>query len=206
MTAYRLARTASVRSAAGIVSAAFIALVPHLAFAHGGLSMEKDLCKLFIGPYTMHFTGYQPLTSGTQEFCEDIPNVGEIVVVLDAVDSSLRKVPIDVRIIRDTGVPETEQDDIENVTVMHLPAKVYSSGTVSLEHTFPKPGKFVGLVTAVDPNGTYVSRFPFSVARSWSWMTPYLLIGIVVLAGAGLYWYSTNLPKMRAARALRKAR
>ena len=28
--------------------------------AHGGLSLADDICKLTIGPYTMHFTGYQP--------------------------------------------------------------------------------------------------------------------------------------------------
>ena len=28
--------------------------------AHGGLSLADDVCKLTIGPYTMHFTGYQP--------------------------------------------------------------------------------------------------------------------------------------------------
>lgn len=33
--------------------------------AHGGLSLAEDMCKLTIGPYTMHFTGYQP--ESTQE-------------------------------------------------------------------------------------------------------------------------------------------
>jgi hypothetical protein len=33
--------------------------------AHGGLSLADDICKLTIGPFTMHFTGYQP--DATQE-------------------------------------------------------------------------------------------------------------------------------------------
>lgn len=30
--------------------------------AHGGLALADDLCILTVGPYTIHFTGYQPLT------------------------------------------------------------------------------------------------------------------------------------------------
>jgi hypothetical protein len=30
------------------------------ATAHGGLQHGKDYCKLRIGPYVAHFTGYQP--------------------------------------------------------------------------------------------------------------------------------------------------
>ena len=41
--------------------------------AHGGLSLADDICKLTIGPYTMHFTGYQPEATQEKEFCEDIP-------------------------------------------------------------------------------------------------------------------------------------
>ena len=49
--------------------------------AHGGLSLADDICKLTIGPYTMHFTGYQPESTQEKEFCEDIPAVGRTVVV-----------------------------------------------------------------------------------------------------------------------------
>ena len=31
--------------------------------AHGGLSLADDMCKLTVGPYMMHFTGYQPNSS-----------------------------------------------------------------------------------------------------------------------------------------------
>ena len=47
--------------------------------AHGGLSLADDVCKLTIGPYTMHFTGYQPEATQEKEFCEDIPATGRTV-------------------------------------------------------------------------------------------------------------------------------
>ena len=28
--------------------------------AHGGLALAEDMCVLTVGPYRMHFTGYQP--------------------------------------------------------------------------------------------------------------------------------------------------
>ena len=83
--------------------------------AHGGLSMEKDFCKLRLGPYAMHFTGYQPEVTGANEFCEDIPRVGHTVVALDALDEPLRDLPIEVRIIRDTG----DESNLGTITVFH---------------------------------------------------------------------------------------
>jgi hypothetical protein len=155
------------------------------AYGHGGLSMEKDMCKLRVGAYAMHFTGYQPEVSGVTEFCEDIPKTGHTVVALDAVDDALRAIPIEVRIIRDTG----EERDLDAITVLRLPPKLYPTGSVSFELVFDKPGKFVGLVTAGD-KGQYASRFPFSVAGTGALVGRYLpLLGL--LAGCvALYLYS----------------
>jgi len=55
---------------------AFGVLFTVVLHAHGGLSLADDMCKLTIGPYTMHFTGYQPDSSQEKEFCEDIPATG----------------------------------------------------------------------------------------------------------------------------------
>lgn len=162
-----------------------LGLLPSTAQAHGGLSMDSDICKLKLGPYNMHFTGYQPDSDGNTEFCEDIPKVGPTVIVMDEIEPELRDLPIEVRIISDTG----DESDLDAVTLVHLAPKVYVSGSVPLEYTFEKAGRYVGLVTAGE-QGQYVSRFPFSVGVK---RTPYgkyaLLIGTVLL-GFGLYRYS----------------
>ena len=89
----------------GAVYSALIALVstlaPYQAHAHGGVSIEKDLCVLQLGSFRMHFTGYQPARSGAQEFCEDIPYTGRAIIVLAAVDDVLRDMPLEIRILRD---------------------------------------------------------------------------------------------------------
>jgi hypothetical protein len=173
------------------------ALASASALAHGGLSMDEDYCKLRVGQYVMHFVGYQPdSVSGPKEFCEDIPQTGRTIVVLDYVDDALRELPTEVRIIRDTGAP----DPIENITVLHVPPKIYPTGSINFELIFPEAGKFVGLVT-VTGSEQFVSRFPFSVGRHRSWL--YIVVPVVLLAGgtALLYRFAVRRRSKASARA-----
>lgn len=139
---------------------AMAALLSTQAHAHGGLSMAEDMCKLTVGPYMMHFSGYQPENSQQKQFCEDIPATGQTIVVLDYIEQELRTLPAEVRIIKDTGTEE----NIESLTVFHLPAKVYPNGSIDFAYTFDKPGKFVGIVTVGDKK-EHISKFPFSVGE-----------------------------------------
>jgi len=149
------------------------------AQAHGGLALAEDMCRLTIGPYNMHFTGYQPDNTRNKEFCEDIPATGRTIVVLDYMDDALRPLPTEVRVIRDTG----SEQDLQAITVLHLPPKVYPNGTVNFEYNFAQPGKYVGLVT-VGGTPEHISRFPFSVGEGKMWVPPsYMIIG---LAGAAV--------------------
>ncbi len=147
--------------------------------AHGGLSLAEDMCKLTIGPYTMHFTGYQPEVSQGKEFCEDIPEIGRTVVVFDYIEEALRPLPTEVRVIRDTG----SEEDLDAITIFHMPAKVYPNASINFEYNFTEPGKFIGLVT-VGENQEYVSRFPFSVGQP-SYTPSLLVFSLMAAFGAG---------------------
>lgn len=168
------------------------------ALGHGGVAMEKDVCKLRLGPYLMHFTGYQIRNyAGNTEFCEDIPQVGKTVIVMDAIDPILREIPITVRIARDTGNTNEAGTEIEKSTIINLPKKIYPTGSVSLEYDFQEPGQFVGIVTAGE-HGEYVSRFPFSVGINHSAHMFYVLLGAIPIFVFGLYAYAIR--KRRDAR------
>jgi hypothetical protein len=137
----------------------------------------------------MHFTGYQPDSTSEREFCEDIPSTGRTVIVLDYLDEKLRDLPVEVRIIRDTG----NESNLDAVTVFHDPPTVHARGSVSIEHNFPEYGRFVGLVTVVE-DPPQVSRFPFAVgsggSRAWAL---YALFGAGAMAiGAVLFAYSSR--------------
>ena len=135
--------------------------IPLSAQAQHTHELEKNFCILKVGPYGMHLTGYQPDLSGGTENCGEVPGTGRTVLVLDYIEGELRSLPVEVRVIRDTG----SEQDLQAITVLYLPPKIYPAGTVNFEYNFDKPGKFVGLVTVVDKQ-SLVSRFPFSVGET----------------------------------------
>ena len=141
--------------------------------AHGGVAIEDDMCVLRAGPYAMHFTGFQPEQSQSEEFCEDIPNVGNAIIVLDYIDKPLRDMGVDFRIIEDVnniGNYATIDDlgsagDIRDNTIYYLPSELRRTASFNIEYNFTEPGRFIGMVTVNDiPNGKeYTSVFPFGV-------------------------------------------
>ncbi len=151
-------------------------LLTSAADAHGGVGMQDNRCVLRIGPDLMFFTGYQPQNS-REEFCDDVPNAGQVVVALDMQETELREMLTEIRIIRDDGTHTrmnglpfltdaelASPEVLDPVTITHLPPKKYPTGTLTFEHTFPEKGKFIGIVTVENQHGQkYVSQFPFAV-------------------------------------------
>lgn len=156
--------------------------------AHGRLGAAQGRCRLNIGPDVMNFTGYLPEAS-KNEFCEDIPSTGPVIMVLDAEQAELRDMKVELRIVKDVGGEDKENENLEAVTVAYHPPTVYPSGTINFEHTFDEPGYFVGIVTVLGDHGErWVSRFPFSVAKTFMRDLPiYLLLGLGVLACYAIY-------------------
>ena len=155
-------------------------LAPLSALAQHGHELATDTCVLHIGPYKMYFNSYQPDTYYDRQFCQELPGTGNTVLVLDYVEQELRSLPVEIRIIRDTG----SEDNLEALTVTHLPAKVYPTGSIDVKYNFDKPGKFVGLVS-IGEKREHVSRFPFSVGETGavSHLTHYIMVIVPVLVG-----------------------
>ncbi|HEY8125128.1 MAG TPA: hypothetical protein VIF88_06880 [Methylocystis sp.] len=174
----------AILSAAAVV-VTMIAGAP--AEAHGRLGAAEGRCRLFIGPDIMNFTGYLPEAS-KNEFCEDIPATGPIIMVFDAEQEELRDMKVELRIIKDVG-EQKENEDLQAVTVAYREPKSYPTGTINFEHTFNEPGYFVGVVTVTGDHGErWVSRFPFSVGKSFMRDLPvYLTLGLGTLAVFAIY-------------------
>jgi hypothetical protein len=101
-------------------------------------------------------------------------------------EDALRPLPTEVRVIKDTG----SEQDLQAITVLHLPPKVYPNGTVNFEYNFDQPGKFVGLVTVGDKQ-LLVSRFPFSVGETKIPLPPsYFLIALAGVAVIGVIFFA----------------
>ncbi|MGH6847457.1 MAG: hypothetical protein ACREC0_08465, partial [Methylocella sp.] len=123
---------------------------------------------------------------------------GQTVVVLDMQNNELRDMLTEIRIIRDEGNHTTmnglpfltdaelgSPQVLDPVTITHVLPKVYPTGTLTFEHTFPETGKFIGIVTVKNAHGqTYVSQFPFSVGQGFCKSIGIYISLVVALLGA----------------------
>jgi len=164
-------------------------------FAGGGVVLEDDVCIIWIDFYSAHFTAYQPDSSGNEQFCEDLPDTGETIFVLDYLHNSLKEVPVDFRIIRDaTGLGRyarleqvEELGDLEEQTVFYQPPVVRPDASFKIEYDFTEEGAYIGIVSAGHPtnDSIYTAVFPFDVGRTdYGFLFPL----IVLLAGA-TFWF-----------------
>ena len=162
--------------------------IPLSAQAQHFHELDKNFCILKFGTYGMHLTEYQPDTSDRQELCGDIPSTGRTVVVLDFIEGELRSLPVEIRVIKDTG----SEQDLQAITVVHLPAKVYTGGFINFEYSFSQPGKFIGIIT-VRGKEEHVARFPISVGEGGmaSHLMHYMMVivPVAVLAGGAAIFF-----------------
>jgi hypothetical protein len=166
------------------------------ALAHGGVSMEKDMCVMKIESYKMHFTGYQPESAQAKEFCEDIPEEGNAIISLDQVEKAMRSMAVDFRIIRDSkkiGVSaQFEQlggeKQIEADTVFYMKPAIYEHGSLQANFSAPKDA-YIGIVMLRDPTTNQIlldpntkkeliSVFPFSMGFASDRRSRLLIIAV----------------------------
>ncbi|MBI3275348.1 MAG: hypothetical protein HYZ60_05285 [Methylocystis sp.] len=164
------------------------AMLAEPASAHGRLGAAAGRCRLYVGPDIMNFAGYLPDASKS-EFCEDIPATGHMIMTLDVEQDELRAMPVEIRIVKDVGGEQAEDVGLDDVTVAYSKPKLYPSGTINVEHVFNDPGYFVGIVTVTGDHGErWVSRFPFSVGKTFMRTLPYyVLLALAVFGGFLVY-------------------
>lgn len=178
--------------------------LPVKAFAHGGVVLEEDRCVINIGFLKAHFTLYQPESEGSEEFCEDVPNVEESIFVMDYLHDYLKEMAVDFRIIRDVhdfGTYAKWEDiarleDIESTTVFYQVPTVHPDGVYKARYGFKEKGGYIGIVTATHPNREepYRAVFYFQVGGPNYGYLP--LFAVFLVLAQGVYW----LGKRRTAR------
>lgn len=143
------------------------------AKASGAMVQQEDGCIIHIDFYSARFAAYQPVSSGSKEFCQTLPNTGKTIFVLDYLHQSMKEVPVDFRIIRDvTGQGSfvrlkhvMEIEDIERHTVFYQAATIEADASLQIEYDFKDPGSYIGIVSAGHPsnNSIYTAVFPLQV-------------------------------------------
>ena len=107
-------------------------LLPGLANSHGNVAMEEDSCVRRVGGSLVHFNTYQPQHEATAQYCTEIPNEGETFLVVNLVDTSLRNLPVGVRVVK--GFSGTDEDQ----TVAYWPPVTHPDGVVRGETNLAK--------------------------------------------------------------------
>lgn len=189
---------------------AFLLLVNATAWAHGGVSIEEDKCVLKIGNYLVHFTGYQPESGGSEEFCEDIPSTGHAIIVMDFVDPQLRKMDTSLRIVQTNSWSEAKAYTLgeEAKEITYLPPQKYQSGSIRFDHRFAEPGYFVGIMTAASDVGQLGSLFPFSIGYGIGTFSGgaggrnqlLVIFAAVAITGGALLYYASRRKAQRTFR------
>lgn len=170
------------------------------AASHGGVAFEDDLCVINIDFMQAHFTVFQPETSESTEYCEDIPNVTRSVFVMEYLHDLLTEMVLDFRIVRDVNDvgrfaswEDIEAiDDLEAATVFYEAARMEDGGFYRTSYEFLEKGTYIGVVTADHPteDRNYNAVFYFRVGgRDWGTIPIFLALGMLLQLG---YWASTG--------------
>lgn len=170
------------------------------AWGHGGVVAEEDICLLKMGFLQAHFTLYLPETRGSEEFCEDLPEAGDALFVIEYLHEAMKEMPIEFRILRDDqgfGI-FANWEDVQSIeqpqaqTVFRRVLAPEPTGWVALRHRFEAPGGYIGVVLAENQatGKTYNSVFYFEVGSAGYGYIP-LFLGLI-LAAQLLFFASTG--------------
>lgn len=164
--------------------------LPQQVSAHGSVTPDADLCIIKIGYFRAHFKIYQPQSRELQDFCEDLPDTGTTVFVMEYEHLGLGDVPIDFRIIRNVTpqgqfakLEDVERIiDLDSVTLFHHPfAK--QTDVFTVQHSFAEAGEFIGIVTVrqADTGKIYTAVFPFEAGYFGLGYWPWIALVVVLL-------------------------
>jgi len=174
---------------------------------HGSVTADEDLCVIKIGFYSAHFKIYQPRTRAHRDYCEDLPDTGETVFVMEYTYGDLGGVPVDFRVIRDitslgrfariSDVEALSQDEITQATVLYRPPTTQPD-VYTIGYNFEESGNYLGIVTARHPetDQVYLAVFPFEVGYIGFGYVPYFIVFAMLIQS--LYWWM-NRDKRRQA-------
>jgi hypothetical protein len=165
--------------------------------AGGGLVLKGDTCIIEIDFYSAHFTAYQPGSNANEQFCNELPDTGETIFVLDYLHRSLKEVPVSFRIIREvTGqgrfVKPAHVAEIENLeqhTIFYQPPVVRPDDSFKIQFDLAEEGAYIGIITAGHPSKdtVYTAVFPFEAGGSGAGFLLAIILPLAAVAFLLLY-------------------
>lgn len=189
-------------SLARILSAAFVlalfAPAPASAISMDKSSTIRDQCEISIGPDLIGVVAYMPDRS-RDRFCGEFPATGRIIITIDLIAERLRQLPIEVRIVRESGKPLTAEDDLAPFTVAYFAPRLYPGGAVPVEHDFQEAGDYAAFISVVESSGfRRTTRFGFTIGGFWQFYATAILAGVALAGAVFAYWrHSSDLKRSK---------
>lgn len=163
--------------------------LPTAGWGHGGAGVDTDQCRVQIGSHLVHFTAYQPQLTGTTEYCNDIPELGNTIVVFDYEGKALRNMTVEFEITKE---PEGKR-------VFYQEPSTHSTGTFNSAVNFTEPGRYRIHITLVNEGQKVDEHIGLNIGagQSGSSISTYIVIAVVLFA-AGYIFYLSNASFKRA--------
>jgi hypothetical protein len=191
--------TRTMRSA--LAAFALLGAAPGAAFAAGWHYYDPE-CPVPLGGKSMKFVAMQPQRN-IDRVCDALGDVGSTVIALDAPDPELREMVWDIRVLRDSGRPDGEEN-VEADTVFKLPPEKHRNGMVNFDYNFAAADKYILLVKLKSEDGAreYVGRHRFTVGLlDNADLYAYAGFGVFVAAVGGGFAYIRLRKRKSAAQA-----
>lgn len=167
--------------------AVMVPIVP--VWAHGGVSVEIDSCRIPVSDQWVHFTAYTPTLTGDAEYCNTIPQRGRTNLVFDYENKKLRNMTVEFEITKEP----------EGTVIYHQDAAKQKSGTINAVVDFSQhpPGKYLSHVTLINGEERTDAHLPFTVGESGTSGSDTLLIAVMLLGiMIGAYFFVPDFRTM----------
>ncbi len=153
------------------------------AWAHGGVAIDIDTCRIPVSGHWVHFTAYTPMTTADTEFCGEIPDVGLTNIVFDYESKALRKMTVLFEITKEP----------EGAVIFHQDATTIKTGTINIPVDFTQhgAGDYLAHVTLINEGTKVDAHSAFKVGTGGSGninTSTYLLVGVAALVSIYLFW------------------
>ena len=142
-------------------------------WAHGGVSVEIDSCRIPVSDQWVHFTAYTPTLTGDAEYCNTIPERGRTNLVFDYEDRKLRNMTVEFEITKEP----------EGKVIYHQDAAKQRTGSINavVDFTQHPVGKYLAHVTLINGEERTDAHLPFTVGEVGPSGSDTLLMAVMIL-------------------------
>ena len=163
--------------------ALLLSAMPLTGWSHGGASVDTDQCRVQIGPHLVHFTMYQPQLTGTTEYCNVLPELGEATIVFDYEGKALRNMTVEFEITKEP----------EGTRIFYQEPSTHPTGTFNAKVNITEPGKYRTHISLVNEGVKGDEHIAFVAGTNQTGLSRATIFAITVLLIAGLYiFYLSN--------------